>query len=269
MKKYILMLTALVCVVALSGCGGNGGVFGNEETEPTVIQIEGSGISIDMDADAAKVLLGIYTKEELGLEKDFDEYDIAISGTKYEGVAGVKVEAFDPEGKKDAPAAGVFMIVDGKNYKFDAKQNKYVLIGGEQVTAPDTTAKAEPVTSEDGQIIETEPVETTKPIPDDPSITFQYHKGNNAALQEKFANYDISPLGLASRLTDYVFIVTGRAGTTSDGTAITVVELYTKSGENTGIQFGISESSDYYYDKDAKTYVALTTSSATDTTVAQ
>ncbi len=269
MKKYVLLLTALICVVALSGCGDNGGLFSNEETEHTVIQIEGSGINIDMDADAVKVLLGIYTKEELGLKKELYEYEIAISGTEYEGVAGVKVEAFDPEGKKDDPAAGVFMIVDGKNYKFDAKQKKYVLIGGEQATTPATTAKAEPVTSEDGQIIETEPVETTKPIPDDPEITFQYHKGNNAALQEKFANYDISSLGLANRLTDYVFIVTGRTGTTSDGTAITVVELYTKAGENTGVQFGISESTDYYYDQDAKTYVALTTSATPDTTVAQ
>lgn len=269
MKKYILLLTALICVVALSGCGGNGGVFGKEETEPTVIQIEGAGINIDMDADAVKVILGIYTKEELGLKKDFDEYDIAISGTKYEGVAGVKVEAFDPEGEKDDPAAGVFMIVDGKNYKFDAKQKKYVLIGNQQTSSPATTVKAEPVTSEDGQIIETEPVETTTPIPDDPSITFQYHKGNNAALQEKFAKYDISSLGLANRLTDYVFIVTGRAGTTSDGTTITVVELYTKSGENTGVQFGISESADYYYNNDTKTYVALTTATVEDTTAAQ
>lgn len=258
MKKYILLLIALICVVALSGCGGDGGLFGNDETEPTVIQIEGSGINVDMDADAVKVIFGIYDKEELGLKKDFDEYDIAISSTKYEGVEGVKIEAFDPEGKKDDPAAGVFMIVDGKNYKFDAKQNKYVLIGGEVASTPAETAKAESVTSEDGQIIETEPVETTVPIPDDPSITFQYHKGNNAALQEKFAKYDISPLGLANRLTDYVFVVTSRTGATSDGTAITVVELYTKAGENTGIQFGVSESADYYYDNDSKTYVALT-----------
>lgn len=269
MKKFILILCVFVCIIALSGCGDDGGLFGKEVTEPTVIEIEGAGISVDMDADAVKVLLGIYTKEELGLAKDFVEYDIAISGTKYEGVAGVKVEAFDPEGKKDDPAAGVFMIVDGKNYKFDAKQNKYVLIGGEKASTPATTVKSEPVTSEDGQIIETEPVETTNPIPDDPSITFQYHKGNNAALQEKFAKYDISPLGLANRLTDYVFIVTSRTGATSDGTAITVVELYTKSGENTGIQFGISDSADYYYNNDSKTYVALTTSATAETTVAQ
>lgn len=269
MKKYILLLTALICVVALSGCGGNGGLFGKDTTDPTVIQIEGSGISIDMDADAVKVILGIYTKEELGLEKEFDEYELAISGTKFEGVAGVKIEAFDPEGKKDDPAKGVFMIVDGKNYRFDAKQNKYVLIGGEKATTPATTLKVEPITSEDGQIIETAPVETTKYIPDDPSITFQYHKGNNAALQERFAKYDISPLGLANRITEYVFIVTGRAGVTSDGTAITVVELYTKSGENTGVQFGISETADYYYNNDTKAYVALTSTATADTTVAQ
>ncbi len=256
MKKYILLLTALICVVALSGCGGNGGLFGKDETEPTVIQIEGSGISVNMDADAVKVILGIYSKDELGLQKEFDEYDIAISNTKFDGVAGVKIEAFDPEGKKDAPAAGVFMIVDGKNYKFDVKQNKYVLIGGEMTTKPATT-KAEPVTSEDGQIIETEPVETTKPIPDDPEITFKYHKGNNAALQEKFAKYDMSPIGLANRLTEYVFIVTGRTAVTSEGTAVSVVELYTKSGENTGVQFGISDTYDYYYNKDTSTYIAL------------
>ncbi|MBO5897295.1 MAG: hypothetical protein J6Q83_08340 [Clostridia bacterium] len=249
MKKYILLvLVALVCVVALSGCGGNG--FGKDTTEQTVIQIEGAGLNVDMDADAAKVILGIYSKEELGLAKEFDEYDVAISGTKFEGVTGVKVEAFDPEAKEDAPAAGVFMIVDGQNYKFDAKQNKYVPIGGSK--APQTTAKAEPATSADGQ-----PVETTQPIPDDPAITFQYHKGNNAALQEKFAGYNISPVGLANRLTDYVFIVTSNTGVTSDGNTVTIVELYTKSGENTGVKFGISDTADYYLDNETGAYVAL------------
>ena len=250
MKKYILLLAALMCVIALSGCGENGGLFGKDTTEQTVIQIEGSGLNVDMDADATKVILGIYSKEELGLAKEFDEYDIAISVTKFEGVQGVKVEAFDPEAEKDAPAAGVFMIVDGQNYRFDAKQNKYVLIGGSK--APQTTASAEPVTSEDGQV-----VETTQPIPDDPEITFQYHKGNNAALQEKFAGYDISPVGLANRLTDYVFVVTANTGYTADGNTVTIVELYTKSGENTGVKFGISESADYYLDSATGSYVAL------------
>ncbi len=259
MKKFVLIITALVCVLALSACGGGGSLFGGDVTEQTVIQIEGGNFSVDMDADAAKVILGAYTKEQLGLDKDIEEYNITIQGTKFEGVAGVKIEAFDPEAGKDSPASGVFMIVDGKNYKFDAKQNKYVPIVSDSADNNATTAPVQ-VTSEDGSVAETQaPVETTTPIPDDPEITFQYHKGNNAALQERFADYDITSLGLANRLTEYVFVVTERSGFTSDGTPINIVLLYTKSGEETGVQFGISENADYYYDKDAGAYVALTT----------
>lgn len=258
MKKYVLIITALACVLALSACGGGGSLFSGDVTEQTVIQIEGGNFSVDMDADAAKVILGAYTKEQLGLEKEIDEYNIAIQGTKFEGVAGVKIEVFDPEADKDSPAVGVFMIVNGKNYMFDAKQNKYVLIVSESVNNDTTVAPVQDTSEEASQVETQAPVETTTPIPDDPAITFQYHKGNNAALQERFAAYDITPLGLANRLTEYVFVVTERTGYASDGTAINVVILYTKSGEETGVQFGISDSGDYYYDNDAAAYVALT-----------
>ena len=266
MKKYILILLALACVLALSACGGGeGGAFGKEEVSgEEVVQIEGSGLNVDMDADAAKVILGVYDAKTLGLAKDIYEYDLVISSTKFEGVVGVKIEAYDPEGKKDAPAAGVFMIADGQNYRFDAKQNKYVLIGGTKTPSAQTTKKAEPVTDENGQV-----VETAAPVPDDPSITFQYHKGNNAALQERFAKYDISVLKLANRLTDYVFVVTERTAVSADGTIVNIVELYSKAGEEVA-KLGISETGDYYFDVEASLYVALEEGTApAETTAAQ
>lgn len=241
MKKFALLLIVVTLLCALVACGDSNRTtkMSNEKAENTVVSVENVGGTIDMDEDTAKELLGAYTPKELGISDSIDEYKLVVTAYNKNGISGGKVEAFAPDAKDDDKAEATFLISGIDCYKYNSKTKKFEPLFE---SAESTTKKNNKTTTE---------------IPDDPEISFPYHKGNNAALQARFANYDLSATGLKKDISNYVFVITARAGTASDGSPINIVELYEKNGENTGVTFGVGASSDYRFDEASDSYVPL------------
>ena len=237
MKKYFALVLTLVMLLSLAACGGN--KFVNDphalETADTYYGVENDGGTINLTPDSAKVMLGVYTAKQLGLKNTIDQYDLVLSATVFEGENGCKIEAF-AEGEKKAE--GTFMIIGTQCYVFDAKANKYVLLstGSTKTTAPKSTSSADT-------------------IPDDPEITFPYHKENNYLMRQRFSEYEYEKLGLAKEVDEYVFVVNGKKGIAIDTVEVYYVDVYEKNGENTGVRLGFSASGDdYIYNSEYKVY---------------
>ncbi len=237
MKKYFALVLTLVMLLCLGACGDKEYVDDPHalETADTYYGVENDGGSVNLTPDSAKVMLGVYTAKQLGLKNTIDQYDLVLSATAYEGKQGCKIEAF-AEGEKKAE--GTFMIIGTQCYVFDAQAKKYVpLSSGSGKT---TTANS------------TSPADT---IPDDPEITFQYHKENNYLMQQRFSEYDYAKLGLSKEVSNYVFIVNGKSGVGLDGATVYYVDVYEKNGEDTGVRLGFSaEDIDYIYNSEYKIY---------------
>ncbi len=237
MKKYFALVLTLVMLLSLGACGDKEYVDDPHalETADSYYGVENNAGSITLTPDSAKVMLGVYTPKQLGLKKTIDQYELVLSATTYEGKDGCKIEAF-ADGEKTAE--GTFMIMGTQCFVYNAKTEKYTLLS---TTATKTTAKES-----------TSPADT---IPDDPEITFQYHKENNALMQQRFSEYDYARLGLSKEVSNYVFIVNGKSGIGLDGATVYYVDVYEKNGEDTGVRLGFSaEGVDYIYNSEYKIY---------------
>ncbi len=236
MKKYFALVLTLVMLMSLAACGERKYYDDPHalETADTYYGIENNGGSINLTPDSAKVMLGIFSAKQLGLKNTIDQYDLVLSATTYEGSAGCKVEAF-AEGEKKAE--GSFMIVGTQCYVYDAKTESYKLLStsGTKTTAKETTSPA-------------------NTIPDDPDITFQYHKENNYLMQKKFSSYSYEILGLEKEISNYVFIVNGNSGYAIDNEYVYYVDVYEKNGDNTGVRLGFTETAEYIYNSEYKVY---------------
>ncbi len=245
MKKYISLLLSLIFVISLGACNGLGQEDDGKalETADSYIDMQNNSGSIDLTEDTAKTLLGVYGSEKLGLEKDISEYNLKLSAAKYNEVDGCKVEAFL---EKAETVEGTFMIVGSTCYVYDKTQMKYIPLsniaskGNTSTTASDETSGT-----------------TALNIPDDPEITFQYHKENNYLMRQRFAQYDIAKLGLSKAVSEYVFIVNGNSGYALDGTKIYYVDVYEKNGDSIGVRLGFAENGEYAYNPDADIYTKL------------
>lgn len=239
MKKYFALVLTLVMLLSLAACGEREYYDDPHalETADTYYGIENNGGSINLTPDSAKVMLSIFSAKQLGLKNTIDQYDLVLSATTYEGSEGCKVEAF-AEGEKKAE--GTFMIVGTQCYVYDAKNETYKLLStsGTKTTAGETTSPA-------------------NTIPDDPEITFQYHKENNYLMQQKFAEYDYAALGLEKEISNYVFIVNGRSGYASDGAKVYYVDIHEKNGDITSARVGFSEDAEYIYNAELSIYTKL------------
>lgn len=233
MKKYFAMLLVLSMILCFASCNGTEQEDDGKalETADTYIAVENNGGSVDLNEDTAKTLLGIYTPQQLGLKNTIDNYRLVLSATKLEGKNGCKIEAFAE--KTEAPE-GVFMIVGNAHYVFDKAQNKYVPIAGKTSDKPSVGTTAD----------ETEGT-TALNIPDDPEISFQYHKENNHLMRERFSKYDYKVLGLEKPLNEYVFIVNGTPATATDGETVYMVTVHEKNGDETGVKLAFSENGEY------------------------
>ena len=239
MKKYFALVLTLVMLLSLAACGERKYYDDPHalETADTYYGIENNGGSINLTPDSAKVMLGIFSAKQLGLKNTIDQYDLVLSAATYEGSAGCKVEAF-AEGEKKAE--GTFMIVGAQCYVYDAKTEGYKLLStsGTQTVTKETTS-------------------TANTIPDDPEITFQYHKENNYLMQQRFSKYDYATLGLEKEVSNYVFIVNGKSGYAMDGEYAYYVDVYEKNGDNTGVRVGFNENAEYIYNAEYAVYVLI------------
>lgn len=243
MKKYIFLILSLVLVLSLGACKGTGEEDESQimETANTYIDFQNDNVSIALTEDTAKTLLGVFTPEQLHLKKSIDEYELKLSKAKYNGEDGCKVEAF---ADGELPE-GTFMIVGKDAYVYNQKKKKYVLLSADnsKTSTKTTTEKTDDTTKEE--------------IPDDPEITFQYHKGNNQLMRKRFAKYDIAQLGLSKEVSEYVFIVNGNSGFALDGQKIYYVDVYEKNGEETGVRLGFSEDAEYVHNPELVIYEKL------------
>ncbi len=237
MKKYFALVLTLVMLLSLGACGEKKYVDDPHalETADTYYGVDNNAGSITLTPDSAKVMLGVYTPKQLGLKKTIDQYDLVLSTTTYEGKDGCKIEAFYDDEKA---AEGTFLIIGTQCFVYNAKTEKYTLLS---TNATKTTSK-----------------ETTSPantIPDDPDITFQYHKENNYLMQQRFSEYDYATLGLSKEVSNYVFVVNGKSGYALDGVKVYYVDVHEKNGDNTGVRLGFSaEGDDYIYNSEYKIY---------------
>ncbi len=237
MKKYFALVLTLVVLLSFAACGGKEYVDDPHalETANTYYGVENNAGSITLTPDSAKVMLGVYSPKQLGLEKTIDQYDLVLSATTYEGKDGCKIEAF-AEGEKNAE--GIFLIIGTQCYVYNAKTEKYtsLSISATKAAGDKTTSSADT-------------------IPDDPDITFQYHKENNYLMRERFSKYEYAKLGLAKEVSEYVFIVNGNKGVAIDTVEVYYVDVYEKNGENTGVRLGFSaDGDDYIYNAEYKVY---------------
>lgn len=245
MKKYISLLLSLVFILSLGACTGSSEEDDGKalETADSYIDMQNNSGSIDLTEDVAKTLLGVYGSEKLGLQKDISEYTLKLSAAKYNDADGCKVEAFL---EKSETPEGTFMIVGSTCYVYDKTQMKYIPLSN--TPSKDNTSTTAPVETSGT---------TALNIPDDPEITFQYHKENNYLMRQRFSQYDIAKLGLSKAVSEYVFIVNGNSGYTVDGTKIYYVDVHEKNGDSIGVRLAFSENGEYAYDSDAYMYKKL------------
>ncbi len=237
MKKYFALVLTLVMLLSLGACGEKEYYDDPHalETADTYYGIDNDGGSITLTPDSAKVMLGVYSAKQLGLKKTIDQYDLVLSATTYEGKDGCKIEAF-ANGEKTAE--GTFLIIGTQCYVYNTKTEKYTMLSN---STNKTTGKES-----------TSPADT---IPDDPDITFQYHKENNYLMRQRFSEYEYQKLGLAKEVNEYVFVVNGNKGIAIDTAEVYYVDVYEKNGENTGVRLGFSATGDdYIYNSEYKVY---------------
>lgn len=243
MKKYISLILALIFVLSLGACAGLGEEDDGKalETADTYIDMQNNGGSISLNEDTVKTLLGVYTTEQLGLKKAIEEYTLKLSPAKYNDMDGCKVEAFDEDEKN---AVATFMIVGNTCYVYNKSQDKYIPLSV-------SSQSNKPTNSTTGE--ETQGT-TALNIPDDPEITFQYHKENNYHMRQRFSKYSVETLGLSKAIEEYVFIVNGHSGYALDGTFIYYVDIYEKNGDQVGVTLGFSEDAEFIFDSEIGLY---------------
>lgn len=246
MKKCFALCLALVILLCFASCDGKEYEDDGKalETADTYIAVENNGGSIDLNEDSAKTLLSIYTPEQLGLKKTIDNYSLVLSATKFDGETGCKIEAF---AEKAETPEGVFMIVGNTHYVFNKVQNKYVPITTKTTVKPTngTTQATEGTTALN--------------IPDDPGISFQYHKENNHLMRERFSKYDYKALGLEKAVAEYVFVVTSTPATATDGETVYIVTVHEKNGDETGVKLAFSEKGEYIRNAEKQVFEKLET----------
>ncbi len=249
MKKFLSLFLILVIVVCMTACGDNNSATTTTDTTAvkevvdTHAEIENNGgMVITMDEDTIRALLGDFTSEQLRISGDIYDYTLKLSAEEYNGMNGCRVEAI-PAGSQDVER--VFFVNGTVCMVYDDAQKKYVSI----------VASAEDDTTSSTDTAGGEPPVVNPPQSDTP-VDFQYHEGNNKALQERFSQYDLSPVGMAKQLSEYVLVVTTRTATVS-GEKVSVIEVYEKDGTLTVYRLGLGTDVDYFYDYGAESYVAL------------
>ncbi len=238
MKKIIVILLVLSCVVAFSSCGKNQEDDGKAlETAETYIEVTGNAGALSIDENVARTLLEVYDSESLGLSKDIYEYELKLSATRFMEKDACLVEVFLEGAEKPE---GTFVILGQQCFVYMPKTQKYLLLTADGVTEYDSTIQ---------ETVEDEST-TTEP-------SFKYDENNNKKLQEKFSSYSKKALGIEKELSEYVLVATGTTTTAENGETVYVIRLYEKTGKATNNTLAFNENGNYAFDYDINRYVEL------------
>lgn len=244
MKKFLSVFIILVLVVGLTACGGNNTDATTASTNVVGTQVDVSnngGMAITFDEDNIRAILGSFTSDQLRISGDIYDYTLKLSSEVYNGVNGCRVEAI--------PAGGVsaeqVYFVDGVGcYVFDKASQKYVSVVADSVVDTSDTTDTSVGTT------------VNNPPQSDIPVDFQYHEENNKALQARFSQYDLSPIGMPKALSEYILVVTTRVAVVS-GANVNVIAVHEKDGTLTEYQLALGAEQDYYFDSATQSYVAL------------
>lgn len=238
MKKIIAILLVLSFVAVFAACGKNEEDDGKAlETAETYIAVSGNSGSMSLDENIARSMLEIFSREDLGLSKDFSEYELKLSVTRFMDNDACLVEAFY---EKEESPEGTFVIAGQDCFVYNPKTQKYLLL------TADGVVEVKPVTSDKAEENQT----TTEQA-------FNYDAENNKKLQERFSAYDKTKLGIEKELSEYILVAPGTTTTAKNGETVYVIRLYNKNGEVTNYTLAFNENNNFIFDYNENKYVAL------------
>lgn len=232
MKKTIILICT-VLVIALVFCACEKGTDNTLETADTEITVTGENGNVSLTEDVAKEMLGMFSAEVLGLEKEIGEYDVKLSSTRLFDSDACLVEALN----EDESVAGTFAILGYDCFVFDSKTNEYLMLT-QNGTAKVEKNKGETETAQNGS-------------------EFTYDVENHKVLLERFSKYSKEELGFSKELSEYILCVSTVNFTDDDNKTVYVINVFEKDGTPSGFSLGFNEDSDYVFSKDAQAYVKL------------
>lgn len=244
MKKILLIMLSVFLLASLASCGGN--KTGVDNTEPSgneAVSGEVSTTELSAEAFTDATIKGILAKlppEELGLTHNLNEYVFKASVVTFNGEKSCKAAAHYMSAEPEA----VFYIVGTVCYKYDAAENKYYRIDDKKSVEVKAEV-VEPTTSTEDT---TSYTTRTKDDVDDE---------NTKVLRARYANYDLSVVGLPKPITEYTFQATASSATAVNGERVYIIYLL-ENGAYTDFVFAVdANGNDYYYDPAADQYKKL------------
>ncbi len=235
MKKVLPFAVILLVFALLSSCTGKGG---NElETADTVYSVTGNAGSVSINEDTAKTMLGAFSPDILGIEKEIAEYSLKLSSTLVYGKDACLVEAY--EAKADDSPVGTFAISGYDCYLYSKGTDSFLLL---------TATGAVTVLNTDN---------LTEPNGSEGDTQFEYDKANDEALKKMFSSYSPEKLGFQKSIDEYILVTTGITTTASDKKTVFVVRCYEKNGTPTNYTMAFNDNGQYKFDSEAGKYTKL------------
>ena len=232
MKKIILLICAvLVISLVFCACENNGG--NTLATAESTMNVTGENGNVSLTEDVAKEMLGAFSSDVLGLQKEIGEYDIKLSATRVFDSDACLVEALN----EDDSVAGTFAILGYDCFVFDNDSKEYLML---------TSNGAVKVEMNKG---ETETAQN--------SSSFSYDVENHKALLERFSKYSSEELGFPKALSEYILGVSTVNFTDDDGKTVYIINVFEKDGTSSGLSLGFNEENDYVYNEEEQAYIKL------------
>ncbi len=245
MKKIFLVLISVTLVLSLAACGDSN--LNEETTQAEVVEVSNATGGVTVSEDTFKEIIALYPAEVTGLNADVYDYSFNLSAIKLNGKDACKAEAFIEEGKVEA----TFALAGLTLYKYNETAKAYNMLtlngpADETLVESDETLPPKESTTASGKTETTLPIKTDEQIKDE----------NNSVLHKRYAEYDLSKVGLEKPITSYEFQVTGTPAVAADGSDVYVIYLL-ENGEYTNYKFAINNDHDYYYNTKTEQYEIL------------
>ncbi len=254
MKKFLMVLLAVLLVLSLAACKDNGGSEKTGETQAGVTSAEsGVGESETTEANVVvteervKFLLAEFSEETTGLSGDINDYFFDITPVEFNGKFASKAEAYTIGVQE---VQGIFYIVEDVCYKYDAAQNKYYELTEKEAEevkdSVEVFEKTEPTSAGSNETKEETSVRTQEDVDEE----------NKNVLVSRYEKYDLSVVGIPKPISEYEFQATGKTAKATDGETVYIIYLM-ENGAYTEFTFAVGAEKDYYYDKSTGEYKPL------------